>query len=665
MPFPRCSRVPLTWWLLVGNLNRSELEEDVNEVICDLGLEDSAEELKRGAYLAKDPHLYEQVARGNASDEDLPLRLKPREKAALIGEKDHLFRQSRDLCILFITCATAGIVQGWDQASLNTSLLYFDKDNDLFDGQQPSDWIIGILTAAPWVSAAFVGCLLADPINAWLGRRGTIFFAGVWCFASTLASAYTHTWHELLICRLCLGIGFGAKGATVAVYSAECAPTYFRGSIVMCWQLWVATGLWLGFTASLIVCRAGPLTWRLLVAGAFVPTLPLLILAYIPPESPRWHMKKDDLKHYRKALDSLKCLRNTNLQACRDFYFMHKQLQHERAYFPQLQTVKRDVEKGSLKIVYSHLPNYFVRLGQLFWMPRIRRATLATCIVMLSQQLCGINIMAFYSSTTFSNAQPGQQQQTAMLYSWGFGMVNAVFTLGAVRTIDVYGRRCLLLLSLFGMFCFLLPAALFFLIPSDNTNRIVPVVIFSYLFTAAYSPGMGPVPFTYSAEAFPLSHREIGMGVAVATNFFFTAVLTIFYPHIVASFNDAQSGDARALAIFAGFNLVAFILVFLWVPETAERTLEEISQVFGMTSREHIKYQFQKVLPWVWRRYVRRQGEPRIPPCGESGVKAGDSPERPEGDNTTGEGRSGESSPAGGRYHPTNAERDDEDDPYA
>jgi MFS family permease len=59
--------------------------------------------------------------------------------------------------------------------------------------------------------------------------------------------AFTHTWQELLIVRIFFGYGIGLKGATVAIYSAEVAPTVIRGALVMGWQLWTTVGIVLGF----------------------------------------------------------------------------------------------------------------------------------------------------------------------------------------------------------------------------------------------------------------------------------------------------------------------------------------------------------------------------------------------------------------------------------
>jgi hypothetical protein len=113
---------------------------------------------------------------------------------------------------------------------------------------------------------------------------------------------------------------------------------------------------------------------------------------------------------YHDAYQSFKRLRNTELQAARDLYYVHRQLVEEF-----------DVLKGS---------TYFSRLIELFTIPRVRRATLASFVVMIAQQMCGINIIAFYSSSIFLSA--GYTQKQALEASWGFGLVNWVFAFPAV-----------------------------------------------------------------------------------------------------------------------------------------------------------------------------------------------------------------------------------------
>lgn len=144
----------------------------------------------------------------------------------------------------------------------------------------------------------------------------------------------------------------------------------------MSWQLWTAFGIFLGTAANVIVGDTGAISWRLQLGSAFIPALPLAIGIFFCPESPRWLMKKN---RYPQALRSLDKLRFTRLQAARDLYYIHCQIEEER------------------KLLGG--ANYVSRFIELFTVPRIRRATLASWTVMIAQQMCGINIIAFYSST--------------------------------------------------------------------------------------------------------------------------------------------------------------------------------------------------------------------------------------------------------------------------
>lgn len=112
---------------------------------------------------------------------------------------------------------------------------------------------------------------LSDPLNNWLGRRGTIFIAAIFSLLAPIGSACTQHWGELVACRILLGIGMGLKEVTVPVFSAEIAPTVIRGGLVMSWQLWTAFGILLGVSANLAVKDVGRIAWRLQLGSAFIP----------------------------------------------------------------------------------------------------------------------------------------------------------------------------------------------------------------------------------------------------------------------------------------------------------------------------------------------------------------------------------------------------------
>jgi len=369
----------------------------------------------------------------------------------------------------------------------------------------------------------------------------------------------------------------GCKASTVPIYAAENVPAVIRGGLVMCWQLWTAFGILLGFSANLAVRDTGSIAWRLQLGSAFIPAVPLLIGVFFCPESPRWYMKKGK---YPQAYRSLLRLRNTPIQAARDLYLVHAQLIEESHIIGQ--------------------SSYFGRFVELFTIPRVRRATLASFTVMIAQQMCGINIIAFYSSTVF--VQAGATPQNALLASWGFGFVNFVFAFPAVWTIDTFGRRALLLFTFPQMAWTLLACGLCFLIPESSRAHLGLIALFIFLFAAFYSPGEGPVPFTYSAEAFPLSHREVGMSWAVATCLFWAFVLSLTWPRMVAAMSPTG-----AFCFYAGLNLTALVMIFFWVPETKQRTLEELDYVFAVPTAKHMRYQAGKALPYFIQKYVLRK----------------------------------------------------------
>ncbi|PFH56912.1 hypothetical protein XA68_15766 [Ophiocordyceps unilateralis] len=354
----------------------------------------------------------------------------------------------------------------------------------------------------------------------------------------------------------------------------------------MSWQLWTAFGIFLGTCANLIGLKISPSAWRYQLGSAFIPAVPLVILIYFCPESPRWYIKKD---RYADAMASLLRLRNSPVQAARDLYYIHVQLQVEREF-----------------IVHG---NYVGRFIELFTIPRVRRATLASFVVMIAQQMCGINIIAFYSSSVFEDA--GASSTDALMATWGFGLVNFLFAFPAIWTIDTFGRRSLLLFTFPQMAWTLLAAGLCSskIMPKESKLHMAFVALFVYLFAAFYSPGEGPVPFTYAAEVFPLSHREVGMAWAVATCLFWASVLSVTFPLMLD-----RLGVLGSFGLYSLFNIMALLMIFLWLPETKQRTLEELDYIFGVPTRVFMRYQVTKALPWWCKRWILRRKDVTLEP---------------------------------------------------
>ena len=423
------------------------------------------------------------------------------------------------------------------------------------------------------------GCWLSGSFNSIFGRRGAIFNSAIFLASSVVGSALCRTWQELLVTRLFLGIGTGIAASTIPIYAAESFPSKIRGGLATSWQMGTAFGAVLGFCSNLVFEHTGSKAWRWQLGVALIPSVMLLVGVYFCPESPRWYIK---VGRFNRAFKSLCRLRNTNLQAARDLYYMHAQILEEEVY----------VNRGCC----SHI-------AELSTISHVRRAAVAAWTVMAAQQISGLGVLTLYSTTIFTSA--GADSKEALLLSLGFALVFFFFSWIAVFTIDKYGRRKLLMSSTSQAIWILLAAGLCFLIRPDDA-RLVSIAVFLYLFAAVSSPGTGAVPFVYSAEAFPRSHREVGMSFAAATNFFIAGILTITFVPL-----SRALGPTGTLGFFAGLNLLAFLIIALLVPETEWRTLEEIEVVFGIPTTATAGHWVFAIVPWYFRRFVLlRRHEP-------------------------------------------------------
>ncbi|KAJ5628927.1 MFS sugar transporter, partial [Penicillium lividum] len=467
------------------------------------------------------------------------------EREALIREHTQKWHQAWQLYWLAIMCSLAAAVQGMDETVNNGAQAFYLKRF----GIENSDNLTGLVVGAPYLACAILGCWLTEPLNRYFARRGTIFIS---CLIAAIASIWegvANSWVNLFIARFVLGLGIGSKSTAVPIYAAECSLAPIRGALVMMWQMWTAFGIMLGNIMGVAFMSVGnDLNWRLMLGSTVF--LPLIVCAqvYVCPESPRWLIQHGKIN---KAYVNFKILRPTELQAARDLYYAYVGVELER-----------EINKGK---------NFFSMFLELFTVPRNRRATLASWIVMFMQQFCGVNVIAYYSTTIFEDS--GYSTSSALLASMGTGILNWVFALPAVFTIDTWGRRNLLLFTFPFLAIFLFWAGFSFWIDAnDGHKRIAMVTTGMYLFEVFYSPGEGPVPFTYSAEAFPLHVRE----------------------------------PQGAFGWYAGWCVIGWFLVLLFVPETKALTLEELDQVFSVSTRKHAAYQIRNCA-WHFRVWILRQ----------------------------------------------------------
>lgn len=537
-----------------------------------------------------DPELFGRAAALARSPGDFNSMafLSEHEKEMLHNEITHKWHIPRKLVEVIALGSMAAAVQGMDESVVNGATLFYPMAMGITE-MKNADLIEGLVNGAPYLCCSIV-CWTSDYWNRKLGRKWVIFWT---CAISALTCIWQGLvnlkWYHLFIARFCLGFGIGVKSATVPAYAAETTPAKIRGSLVMLWQFFTAVGIMFGYVASLAFYYigdngiSGGLNWRLMLGSACIPAFIVLVQVPFVPESPRWLMGKE---RHKEAYESLSKLRFSEIEAARDCFYQYVLLKEEHSY-------------GTA--------SFASRVWEMFTVRRNRNGALGAWVVMFMQQFCGINVIAYYSSSIF--VESNLSEIKAMLASWGFGMINFLFAIPAFYTIDTFGRRNLLLTTFPLMAIFLLMAGFGFWIPFDTNphGRLAVITVGIYLFACVYSSGEGPVPFTYSAEAFPLYIRDLGMGFATSTCWFFNFILAFSWPRMKNAFKPQG-----AFGWYAAWNIIGFFMVLFLLPETKGLTLEELDDVFGVSLRKHAAWRGRELI-YNFKKYVLRQNPKPLP----------------------------------------------------
>lgn len=476
--------------------------------------------------------------------------------------------------LIGIVCAAAmsAAVQGMDETVINGAMLFYPKVLGLGSGSKRDSWIEGLVNGAPYLCCAGFSCWTTDWLNNRLGRKNVIFvtcaISAITCFLQGFAPTGVPGWHYLFAFRFLLGLGIGPKSATTNVYLAECATKQIRGCTTIFWQFFTAFGIMWGYVFTLIFYRikpngvAGGLNWRLTLGSAMLPALLVMIQIPFCPESPRWLMGKN---RYREAFENTVKIRPHRILACRDIFYQHMLL----------------MEEESLQLPF------WIRLKQMITVRRNRNGLLASCICAFMQQFCGINVIAYYSSSIF--VESGFSEISALCSSLGFGLINFFFAIPTFFMIDKRGRRYLLLRTFPWLALFLLIAGFAFWIPGTQA-RVGVVTMGIYVFSAIYSFSCGPVPFLIAAESANLASRSLNSSIFTVVLWGFNFILSVTWPSMV----DAMRPQG-AFGFYAFWNVVGFFLVYFFVPETKQYTLEELDEVFDVPLATRIKYNLQHI----------------------------------------------------------------------
>ncbi|EIW77215.1 general substrate transporter [Coniophora puteana RWD-64-598 SS2] len=456
-------------------------------------------------------------------------------------------------------CIGGGLF-GLDIASMSGVLnnqAYFE----VFD--HPGSNAQGAIVAA-MPAGSLIGALTVTKLADAIGRKKTILLAGlVWVVGSILQSAAQER-GMLVAGRIINGFSVGLYSATVPVYQSEVTHPALRGRFVSFQQWAITWGIMLQyfvqFGCSYIAGEASfRIPWGLQLVPALVLTLGMLYF----PESPRWLIDRGEDDQALQILADLHGGGNTN----------------DELVLLEWEEIKQQVTFERTEGAKSYLD---------LLKPGIRRRVFLGASMQMWSQLSGMNVMMYYIIYVFEGAGLTGTRGNLIADSVQY-VLNVLFTIPAIIYIDRWGRRPLIIIGTFLMGFFLslvgglqggfgewgnVDGSRVWVI-NGHEGVTKGVIVCSYLFVCSFAITLGPVSWTYPAEIFPMRVRGKAVAVSTAVNWLFNFALAWAVPPALAAIGW------KTYLIFAAFNFAACIQFFFMFPETAQRTLEEVEEIFA------------------------------------------------------------------------------------
>jgi sugar porter (SP) family MFS transporter len=324
------------------------------------------------------------------------------------------------------------------------------------------------------------------------------------------------------------------------LYIAEIAPPKYRGRLAGMFQFNIVFGIVIAYVSNALLSGMGLNAWRWMIGVAAVPSLIYTLLCFGLPESPRWLLSRK-----RDAIAGMRVLKLIRPDAS-------------------------DAEIGAEADAIGQASSA-ARVAAPFWNRGLRVPILLAFLIAFFNQMSGINAILYFSPRIFELT--GLGAKAALLQSVGVGVTNLIFTFVGLWLIDRLGRRTLLFVGSFGYIASLSLVAYAF---STAHYSIVPICIFAFI--AAHAIGQGVTIWVYIAEIFPNRYRAKGQALGSFTHWIFAAILTTFFPKVVAAFPPGY-----VFSFFAGMMVLQLIWVKTQVVETKGVPLERIAERLAIT----------------------------------------------------------------------------------
>lgn len=474
------------------------------------------------------------------------------------GSKLYLFS-------IVLVAVIGGLLFGYDTAVISGA----DKGLQAFF-MGASDFVYTDTIHGITSSSALIGCIIGSALSGFfasnLGRKNSLFIAGVLFFLSALGSYYPEFLffdygvpsYSLLVAfnfyRVLGGIGVGLASAICPMYIAEIAPSEIRGTLVSCNQFAIIFGMLVVYFVNYLILgdHTNPIVlkdaatglyslspesdmwtvqqgWRYMFGSEAIPAAVFGLLLFTVPKTPRYLVMTGQ---HQTALSILERINGVN--KAREI----------------LTEIKATATEKTEKLFTYGFAVIFIGI-----------------MLSVFQQAIGINAVLYYAPRIFESAgaEGGGMMQTVIM-----GIVNIIFTVVAIVTVDRFGRKPLLIIGSIGM-----AVGAFLVAICDNwgIKGIIPVLSI-IVYAAFFMMSWGPICWVLIAEIFPNTIRGQAVAIAVAFQWVFNYLVSSTFPALY------DFSPMFAYSLYGIVCVIAALFVWRCVPETKGKTLEEMNALW-------------------------------------------------------------------------------------
>lgn len=450
------------------------------------------------------------------------------------------------LALITLIAATGGFLFGFDMAVISGALTFVQAQFDLTATQE--GW---------FVSSALIGCIIGVAISGEfsdrLGRRTAMMTAAFLFFLSAVGTTTGPGFGWLVTARILGGVAVGIASNVVPLYISEIAPPHIRGRLVTFYQLAITVGILfayisnaivLNFTEGLASYNIGSFleyifveeVWRGMFGLETIPALLFLAGVLVIPESPRWLYNQNREEEGRAILERIVGSNKAEESA------------------GEIQKTS-DEEEGSYRELLK---------------PGLRKALIIGILLPVFSQFSGINAIIYYGPRILNEA--GVEVGSALISQILLGFANMVFTFIAVWKVDSLGRRPLYLFGTAGATISLAATGYFFFIGATGSIFLLFSVI---AFLACFAFSIGPLKFVIASEIFPNRIRGRALALSIMAMWIADTIVGQLTPMLLSA-----GGASSTFWFFAVFCIIAFWFIYKMVPETKNKSLEEIQKLW-------------------------------------------------------------------------------------